>query len=373
MLNNLSWHWTCNNKIFFNKVDSIAESVASGHHIFFHASDIYNEFSLCNEPNMSWKDLLKKRAQELRDQYPYINLWFSGGCDSTRMLHAFIDNNIHIDEITMFKSGMHSADYEIEYAKKYLEKHKQNLANTIISEQVLSLRDYQNFYSKPYWYETVKSSNPINFRNLTFVHFSVGRARKDKMNLWGNQKPELVYTNNRWYAYFLDTDNDKGDTSPLEHSVWFYNDSAEVHSKQCHLLKRYIEANFTKTQYDKPSKILEINQKDINYGSGRLDQQNEYFVPKAKHSGSKIKSKEHTYYFSSAKEQAALQTMIANDENLLQKYKKGCDLMFEQLGSKWLNRGRPEFGSVGVHSKFYCLDAPEIKTVDELFPNGFFA
>ena len=374
MLTQDTWHWTCNGKIFYNKIDSIVESLSSEHPIHYHATTIYNEHTLCIEPAQSWHDILRDRALQLRDQHKHINLWFSGGCDSTRMLHAFIDNDVFIDEITLFKSGIDSADYEIDYALKYLAKHKSKLLNTRINEYTLTLKDYEEFYSDPQWHTKVTTSNPITFRNLTFIHLLGGRHGLDegKTNIWGHQKPELTYVNNKWYAYFLDANNDKSDTAPLEHSVWFFTENTTVHAKQCHMLKRHIEATYKKEQYNTPSKMYQIHQKDINYGSGRLDAYIEYFIPKAVNSGTNIQHNDNTYHSASAKEHAAVQTMLTVDVKLMQKYKAGCDEILSKIGHKWLNKGRPEFGSIGVHSKFYCLDAPEIKTVDDLFPNGYF-
>ena len=47
----------------------------------------------------------------------------------------------------------------------------------------------------------------------------------------------------------------------------------------------------------------------------------------------------------------------------------------EQLRSltehQWWNDDRPELGSIGVFSKFYCLTDNHSKTVDDLYPDGF--
>lgn len=43
--------------------------------------------------------LYRMRAQQLRDRYDYLVLSFSGGGDSTNVLHSFLLNNIHLDEI----------------------------------------------------------------------------------------------------------------------------------------------------------------------------------------------------------------------------------------------------------------------------------
>ncbi len=54
------------------------------------------------EPSESLSFLYKKRAQQIRDSYDYIVMYFSGGSDSITMLNAFIKNNINIDEVIVY-------------------------------------------------------------------------------------------------------------------------------------------------------------------------------------------------------------------------------------------------------------------------------
>ena len=45
--------------------------------------------------------LYKDRAQQLRDNYSYLVLHYSGGSDSHNILHTFLSNNIKLDEVTV--------------------------------------------------------------------------------------------------------------------------------------------------------------------------------------------------------------------------------------------------------------------------------
>ena len=45
--------------------------------------------------------------------------------------------------------------------------------------------------------------------------------------------------------------------------------------------------------------------------------------------------------------------------------------LVEELGADVFNNGDPAIGTIGIFSKFYCLSEKSVKTVDELFPNGF--
>lgn len=51
------------------------------------------------EPEISLSFLYKQRAQQIRDEYDYIAVMYSGGADSTNVVYSFLNNNIHIDEV----------------------------------------------------------------------------------------------------------------------------------------------------------------------------------------------------------------------------------------------------------------------------------
>jgi hypothetical protein len=69
--------------------------------------DVIWKFNSTQFQSINWRiplqvdirSLYRQRAQQLRDQYDYLMLCFSGGSDSTTVLKSFIDNNIHLDEI----------------------------------------------------------------------------------------------------------------------------------------------------------------------------------------------------------------------------------------------------------------------------------
>ena len=64
--------------------------------------------------------------------------------------------------------------------------------------------------------------------------------------------------------------------------------------------------------------------------------------------------------------------MLNARPELVKKWKSKLDDFAELANGKWFNNGRPEMGTIGVFSKFYCLDMNDVKTVDDLYPNGFF-
>lgn len=67
----------------------------------------FNDDSTCQldwtvEPAESISSMYARRARQLRENYDYIVLLYSGGIDSHVMLHSFLDNGIHVDEIMTF-------------------------------------------------------------------------------------------------------------------------------------------------------------------------------------------------------------------------------------------------------------------------------
>ena len=90
------------NKKFFNKTLALLESSTSKLPVewkFNH--DAYGKIDWTVPIETNLEELYRLRAQQLRNQYDYLILHFSGGADSTNVLHAFVRNNIFLDEIVM--------------------------------------------------------------------------------------------------------------------------------------------------------------------------------------------------------------------------------------------------------------------------------
>jgi len=83
-----------------NVYHTVADAIKSNKTFWFYFHDeILTKVDWKIEPLLSLDELYKIRAQQIRDEYPYVVLCYSGGTDSTAMLETFYYNNIHIDEI----------------------------------------------------------------------------------------------------------------------------------------------------------------------------------------------------------------------------------------------------------------------------------
>lgn len=88
------------NKSFVNKVQAHIESQITKEQIYFYYNDL--EFSKINWYDMPEQDLYElyaQRARQLREQYDYVCLFYSGGSDSSVALQVFLENNIKLDDV----------------------------------------------------------------------------------------------------------------------------------------------------------------------------------------------------------------------------------------------------------------------------------
>jgi len=63
--------------------------------------DVFSNFSIEKLGKLPLDFYYKQRALQLRDNYDYLILNYSGGSDSHNILMTFINNNIHLDQITV--------------------------------------------------------------------------------------------------------------------------------------------------------------------------------------------------------------------------------------------------------------------------------
>ena len=94
-------YWKVKDKKFLNKYQALLYSVENNNvpvdYCYF--DSIWQNFDRSLLGKFTLQELYRQRAQQLRDRYDYLILYFSGGADSYNVLRSFIDNGIHLDEI----------------------------------------------------------------------------------------------------------------------------------------------------------------------------------------------------------------------------------------------------------------------------------
>lgn len=341
----MSWHLECNGKIFYNKLLAIEENSKSNQPIKFHTCKTYNEYDFSIEPSLTLEQMCKAEAGKLRDDNEEVFIFYSGGSDSHYILKTFIDNNIKIDKIVMVKSGFRSADFETnDYALPFVRK--LNVPYEVLCPD-------EKYYHEFYRYKPLEFPTQHEF----WHHFRLNNhlenlksSPQNRVNIFGKEKPKLVFQQGNWYTYFLDVEVTN---QPNQHNFYIHNPM--IHSKQCHMLKRQIEKHKLPEEYNHVTQYNE-NQDFWNKGIGRYD----YGVFPFKHIN------QNGCY--SNKDYLAIQSA---EPRLVTAWKRRNYQLIQQYGTDWFNNGDPGMGTVGVFSDFYCLNQKGQKTVDDLFPDGY--
>ena len=93
-----SGYWTVGEECFFNKSKALLRAAELNTRVGYYYFD--HLYKTCvAEPTLSLRELYFARARALRSKYDYIAMAVSGGSDSSNMVHAFLSQGLHIDEI----------------------------------------------------------------------------------------------------------------------------------------------------------------------------------------------------------------------------------------------------------------------------------
>jgi hypothetical protein len=242
------------------KYDAISIMSKTGKHLTYHYHDeVYSSYDWRKEPQPSLLELYKKRAEQLRQKYDHVVVCYSGGADSHTVLNAFVDNDIHVDEILCYYGGVSAQDgwfnaevsqVAIPYAKKVIEK---------FPSTTLRLYDVQahmaEFWSKgdPNDWDTVAHKYGTGNHALGTVLPSMVASDQHYLNILnqgktvcfvvGYDKPRVWQVDGRYCHRFLDIPSQFiiiGSDVPVESFFWSA-DLPELLIKQCHVVKRYLE------------------------------------------------------------------------------------------------------------------------------------
>lgn len=259
-------------QVFTDKIPAILHSEKVNQPVLFDFyDDSYQSFDWRVEPTQSLKELYAARAWELRNQYDYLVLRFSGGGDSMNILETFINNQIPLDEIITW-GPLDSADKNphnrdstntyaesifqawplMQWAKKY---HMPNVKLTVFDSTRYTL-DY--FDQNPHWYTKFRSHiflpNTV-FRSAYDEHIPHHRALLDQgkkiCHVVGIEKPQLYLDGDEFKVRFLDKHlnfclpkrNSDVDLPEFQEPFYWSRSTGPLVCKQAHVLKRAIKSD----------------------------------------------------------------------------------------------------------------------------------
>lgn len=259
--------YTVDNLKFYSKFDAIEFATKFDKTVKWNFNDsIFTNIDWTIEPTESLSDLYRQRAQQLRDNYDYLILWYSAGSDCDNILNTFVNNNIRLDEVASL------VNYEATGDKNdWLNGEIYNLAipkiNTIrettqpwIKHTIIDICQHiMNFFnsqknSADWIYNNNLYLGPNSIAKSTVVSsqpqwLDLINSGKRVAFIWGLEKPKIVNINGSYNLIFKDlienavTASRQINPMPGQFDELFYwsPDSGKLLAKQAHTIKQFFK------------------------------------------------------------------------------------------------------------------------------------
>ena len=212
-------YWSVADKIFYNKFDALLYASEIKMPVTFsYYDDTWEKFSRVGLGSANLNNLYKKRAQQLRDEYDYLILYFSGGSDSYNVLRSFIDNGIRLDEVcvkwpmVVIEKQLYTPNTRDSSAFNYLSewdyaiKPVLNQLSQTHPEIKIEISDWSDkFIPDVYNEENLKKVNAWNDVEIGFTlatspnELRLAEKGKKVASIYGIEKPIIANSNNKWF------------------------------------------------------------------------------------------------------------------------------------------------------------------------------
>jgi hypothetical protein len=231
------------NEIFDTKAKIIR--LETSDNLSFHISSNFDKADWSIEPALSLQEMYRIRAQQIRDSYDYVVLYFSGGSDSITALNAFIKNNINIDEVVVY-TNTDTDDTKINgsYAISYIQNvGYKGFVNVLdLNFEVLSKIVDQETWKN---YECFSGLLHSVYRwRLDFYeeqgYFDKRIRQGNVAHVFSGMFPTIIRTENDYYSLMDIRKIMHSDANPNNVQFFTSNDAPELHIKQSHVLARTI-------------------------------------------------------------------------------------------------------------------------------------
>jgi hypothetical protein len=259
-------HETTASTVFQFKHDALTYKKTLPHAtVYFHwFDDAFARLNVSVEPFQTHDELCRQRAQELRDTYGYLRLWFSGGADSQTALDSFVNNGIHLDEIiiTSFPDNVNSnsptntSDREIAIAAiPALQSIKHKLTQTKITILLPNATDIGNWFNGATDPDKISGFDSLD-GNLAFnmeLGWAMGVKLKDPgpldfCDILGGSKVKLWKNKNKWYFYFPDVALHDAMFSLRTEDFFVSKNIPNLYLKTVYMLRQFhVNSNSTET------------------------------------------------------------------------------------------------------------------------------
>lgn len=267
-------YYTLGNQKIKSKIDAcILATKQGGHPVWNFNNDVWNQQNWTQEPEIDILELYRIRARQIREQYDYVIINYSGGSDSQTMVDAFLSAGCYIDEIVTVwnrdstpkvdaSGAVNDAEnIEAEYdlttrpglTRISLESPTTKITYIDISRHTVN--QYQKFDGEEWLKTTAEHLHPQYVTRWEATR-DVNQLRQLDTGrrtaiVFGVDKPKVCIKDGRYCVYFVDivANSFRGGWNRPEYDnfdyVFFYwnPDLPEIVIKQAHLIKRWFDAN----------------------------------------------------------------------------------------------------------------------------------
>lgn len=212
---------------FLNKVDALRyastiPNLTPRQVKFYFHHNAWNNFDRNLLGKISLRELYKQRALQIRENYDYLVLYYTGGPDSHNILRTFLDNNIPLEEVVvkwpkkLIDSGLYTPNTTDLSAKNFVSewdfviKHELKKLAAEHPKIKITINDYVENISSGYYNEdTFALQNHMHsainlLRMQTFTEAEKNPKGKRVCGITGLDKPLLVNHNGAAWMYFSD-------------------------------------------------------------------------------------------------------------------------------------------------------------------------
>lgn len=364
-------YYTVGDNKFFSKTAALIEATKTNIFPHWHFGDLeFSTVDFTKSTVVDLTELYKQRAIQLREKYDYLILSFSGGSDSWTVLHSFISNKIHIDEI-LVKWPVNAT------SNLYIPNSRDTRTENILSEWDLCIKpilqqisvhhpatkitvydysdDFESELVEDDWLCVNDHLTPGVFRRfgleLTENQRKLQEAGKTVAMIWGIDKPQLAFKDNCVYMYFLDklanTSGVTGSANRINELFFWTPDMPELAVQQAKKVYEHFvlnpklaslivfpgQSSQSKKEYDRIAKQIiypdwDINTFQVDKPTNVVNNQYDWWMFK-----------------------------LLQDYRYLQSWKYGLDSIKDAVDPKYyhLNKSGQFDGWVGFISPFYKL------------------
>ena len=372
-------YYTVGNRRVESKIEACVLGTKLNIHPQWHFNDaVWQATDWTHEPEPSLLSLYQLRASQIREQYDYVIVNYSGGSDSQQIVDAFFQAGCHIDEIVTVWNRKHTAkvitDTNVTDARNIEAEFELTTRPgldaiiacsprtkiTYLDVSDATVQAYQKFDGEE-WITTANEYLHPQF----IARWSATREKHQRLILdrglktaviFGVDKPKVTIKDGKYYVFFVDNipNSFRGGFNDVSYTnldtVFFFwsPDLPAIVVKQAHLIKKWFDANpaikpilrWPNHDYNK-RQAYELISRSIVYPDWDLGRF------QCKKVSSTIHSEWDAWFFQHYKDSAEYQC-----------WKKGIDYVERAIDPKYL---RYTFdnqfdGLVGMINGFYALE-----------------